>query len=339
MERFALNAWYPAAWGRDIGRELTARRVLERDIVLYRNEDGGVSALEDACPHRLAPLSLGRLCGDTVECGYHGLTFDGSGRCVHAPGMDRPGSQMKVRAFPTAQSMGIVWVWMGDPARAADTPVFHLPAYDDPAYSLVEGDALPMHSNYLNLADNLCDPTHVVYVHPTTLASRGRVETPVQHARDGRKVLTWRWVIDGPLIGVFQGLKDFPGNVDRWHYYHFHAPCVAIIDFGSAATGTGAPDGNRSDCIQMYACHFITPVDASRCVQHWLLLKNMPGTPEIDDRLKAGLRLAFNEDKRILEGIQRNEDQQRDFHRVRLGLDGSNLKMRQIVDEMIAANG
>lgn len=338
MPAYAYNAWYPLAWSRDIGHELTTRRVLEKDLVLFRTANGSLAALDDACPHRLAPLSLGTLRGDAVECGYHGLTFDCRGRCVHAPGIKSPPASFKVRSYPTAQSMGLFWVWMGDPEQAARTDVFHLPEYDDPAYSLVEGDALPVDANYLSLADNLCDPTHVVFVHKTTLASAGRETTRVQHRRQGNKVVTWRWVIDGPLIPIFEGLKAFGGNVDRWHYYHYHAPCVAVIDFGSAATGTGAPEGRRDNCVQMYACHFITPIDQRSCIQHWLVLKNSPADPAIDSRLKAGLRLAFNEDKRVLEAIQRNEDKPRQWPRIPLGIDGSSIEMRRIVEEMAATN-
>lgn len=335
---YAYNAWYPLAWSRDIGRNLNARRVLEQDIVVYRTEDGKVAALEDACPHRLAPLSLGKLKGDAVECGYHGMAFDCSGKCVSAPGMARPPSGSDVRKYPVEESMGMVWVWMGDVEKADPSLVFKMPEYDDPNFSVVEGDALLVKTNYLNLADNLCDPTHVVYVHQTTLASSGREETRVMHERNGNKMVTWRWVIDGPLIPVFEGLKDFGGNVDRWHYYHYHAPSVAVIDFGSAKTGTGAPEGNRDDCIQMYACHFITPVDKSTSVQHWLCLKNMPSDPEVDARLVAGLRLAFNEDKVVLEGIQNREDQNREWKRVNLSLDASNIKMRRIIEEMAETN-
>jgi hypothetical protein len=151
--------------------------------------------------------------------------------------------------------------------------------------------------------------------------------------------VTWRWVIDGPLMPIFEGLKDFGGNVDRWHYYHYHAPSIAVIDFGSARTGTGAPEGNRDDCIQMYACHFITPVDQRSCIQHWLCLKNSPADPVIDERLRSNLRMAFQEDKRMLEAIQRNEDKPRQWHRINLGLDGSSIKMRRIVEEMAAGNG
>lgn len=335
---YAYNAWYPLAWARDIGRTLTTRRVLEEELVVFRTEDGKVAALEDVCPHRLAPLSLGTLRGDAVECGYHGLAFDCSGKCVSAPGMARAPTGAQVRSYPIAESMGMIWVWMGDAEKADPSQVFCLPEYDDPNYSVVEGDALPVRANYLSLADNLCDPTHVVYVHKTTLASAGREETRVMHERQGNKVITWRWVIDGPLIPVFQGLKDFGGaNVDRWHYYHYHAPCIAVIDFGSARTGTGAQEGNRDDCIQMFACHFITPIDQHSCMQHWLCLKNSPADPEVDARLLSGLRLAFNEDKQVLEAIQRNEDKPREWKRINLALDASSIKMRRIVEEMAAS--
>lgn len=340
MTAYAYNAWYPLAWSRDIDRTLSARRVLEEDVVLYRTLAGEVVALEDACPHRLAPLSLGELHGDEVMCGYHGMRFDCSGNCTAAPGLQRAPANTSVYSYPIAESMGMVWIWMGDPLQADHSQVFHLPEYDSGDYSLIEGDALSVQANYLNLADNLCDPTHVVYVHKTTLASTGREETRVMHERQGNKVTTWRWVLDGPLIPMFQGLKDFDGNVDRWHYYHYHAPSIAVIDFGSAKTGTGAMEGNREDCIQMYACHFITPVDQSTCVQHWLLLKNSPSNPEVDARLRTGLRLAFNEDKQVLEAIQRNEEKtrKRGSRRINLGLDASSIKMRSVVHEMATQN-
>jgi len=336
MSKYVYDTWYPIAWSRDVGQALTARRILEVDLVLYRTAAGSVTALDDACPHKLAPLSIGTLKDDQIECGYHGLTFDCDGHCVRVPGQTTVPPSIRVRAYPTAESMGLVWVWMGQPELADTSKVFRLPQYCDPGYSVVEGDALPVAANYLSLADNLCDPSHVVYVHRTTLASAGRIETPVKHERQGNKVVTWRWVIDGPLIPIFAGLKDFGGNVDRWHYYHYYAPSIAVIDFGSARTGTGAPEGNRDDCIQMFACHFITPVDDRSCIQHWLCLKNSPADPKIDARLEADLRLAFDEDKRLLEAIQRNEDKPRSWRTIKLGIDASSIKMRRIVDEMKA---
>jgi vanillate O-demethylase monooxygenase subunit len=51
----------------------------------------------------------------------------------------------------------------------------------------------------------------------------------------------------------------------------------------------------------------------------------------------AGLRLAFNEDKAVLEAIQRNEDKPRDWKPIRIALDGSSVRMRRRVDELVAA--
>ena len=76
---YLKNAWYVAGWSKDFDRTLKAETFLGEEIVIYRREDGAPVALEDACPHRKLPLSKGNLKGDTVECGYHGLTFDCSG--------------------------------------------------------------------------------------------------------------------------------------------------------------------------------------------------------------------------------------------------------------------
>ena len=73
---FLRNCWYVAAWDHEVTDQLKPTRILGEDIVLYRRTDGAAAALEDACPHRKLPLSMGRIKGDTVECGYHGLTFD-----------------------------------------------------------------------------------------------------------------------------------------------------------------------------------------------------------------------------------------------------------------------
>ncbi|MEA3094357.1 MAG: hypothetical protein QOJ04_5699, partial [Caballeronia sp.] len=86
---FLRNAWYVAAWSSEIGDGLYPVMLLGEPVVLYRKPDGAVTALEDACPHRKLPLSMGRLQDGQIECGYHGLTFDCSGTCVRAPGMTR----------------------------------------------------------------------------------------------------------------------------------------------------------------------------------------------------------------------------------------------------------
>ena len=275
MSRFARNAWYPAGWGRDVSRAPTQRKILGELVVLYRKENGAIVALDDICPHRLAPLSMGKVKGDTLECGYHGMTFDCSGRCVRIPGQPTIPSAARVRSYPIVEQMGLAWIWMGDPALADPKDVYDLPEYHDPNWTSVEGDALAIDCNYLSLADNLCDPAHVSFVHLSTLGSSASEDIPVQSKKAENSLVTWRWILDAPAIPLMQKFGKFTGNVDRWHYYHYYTPSIAIIDFGSAPTATGAPEGRRDNSIQFFACHFITPVDESHCIDHWALCKEL----------------------------------------------------------------
>ena len=124
---FPLNAWYAAAWSHEIKRELAARTICDKDVVLYRRTDGEVAALEDACWHRLLPLSLGHLKVDQVVCGYHGLVFNSAGRCTYMPAQKTINPSACVHAYPIVERHRLVWLWPGDPALAdpAKVPDFH----------------------------------------------------------------------------------------------------------------------------------------------------------------------------------------------------------------------
>ena len=151
------------------------------------------------CPHRFAPLSMGKLKGDSIECGYHGMTFDCTGRCIRIPGQEIIPANAKVRSYPISESMGLAWIWMGAPEKAAKTAVYDLAQYHDSNWSTIEGDALPIACHYLSLADNLCDPAHVSFVHLSTLGNAASEDVPVQFEKKAEdQLLTWRWIIDGP---------------------------------------------------------------------------------------------------------------------------------------------
>ena len=82
MKPFPLNAWYAAAYDVEVKQALLARKICNQKLVMFRRKDGSVAALEDACWHRLLPLSRGRLENDEITCGYHGLVYNGDGRCT-----------------------------------------------------------------------------------------------------------------------------------------------------------------------------------------------------------------------------------------------------------------
>ena len=336
MGKYVENTWYPLAWSRDIKHELSSHRIIEKDLVLYRTSEDQVVAMDDLCPHRLLPLSMGRLKGDAVECGYHGVTFNCSGACIRVPGQDIIPRTARVRTYPTHEQMGLVWIWMGEPELANTDDIFDLPEYYSADWNVAEGDALHIRTHYLSLADNLCDPAHVNFVHLSTLGNSEGEEVKVEYEVQEKKIVTWRWINDSTPIPLFQKYGDFKGNVDRWHYYHYYAPSIAIIDFGSADAGTGAPEGNRDNCIQIYACHFMTPVDEFNTIDHWLHVKNFHADDALNKKLSDEFRTAFAEDKAVLEAIQYNEEKHPDFKKVKIAIDAAPGRMRRMVDGMLA---
>ena len=337
---FIRNCWYPAAWERDLATEAVARTILDENIVLFRTPDGNAAALDDRCPHRLLPLSQGRVTGNGLQCGYHGLTFDGSGACVAAPTQDTVPEAARIRAYPVAERLGLVWIWMGDPELADTGDIYDLPQYHDPSWGVAHGDGLYVKANYLLVCDNLCDPTHVNYVHPTTLGDPDIADTEIKYEQREWGVSTWRWTLDDQPVGFFKAFGNFDGTVDRWQIYDMHVPSTAIIDFGSAAAGTGAQDGAGEGRIQVYSCHFMTPETESSCFDYWLHVRNFePEDKSIGEGISDQFRIAFAEDKVVLENIQEEEErfaaEEKGTTRVGLDLDASAGLFRHMVDRRI----
>jgi vanillate monooxygenase len=161
---YLRNQWYCAALAHEIGKAPLGRVFLGEPVVMFRTADGTICALEDRCCHRRAPLSLGKVEGDNLRCGYHGFLYDASGRVVWVPGQDRVPPDARVRSYPIVDRHGYVWIWMGDPALAdpAKAPDFFW--NDDPAWAAWSG-YLPIACNYMLLVDNLMDLSHVPVLH------------------------------------------------------------------------------------------------------------------------------------------------------------------------------
>ena len=139
---FPLNAWYAAAYDVEVSHALLARTICNQKLVLYRRTDGEIAALEDACWHRLMPLSLGRLEGDEVVCGYHGLVYNSQGRCTFMPSQETLNPSACVRAYPVVEKHRFVWVWPGDPAKADLALVPDMHWNDDPEWARTQAEGL-----------------------------------------------------------------------------------------------------------------------------------------------------------------------------------------------------
>jgi len=128
---YLRNAWYVACTPDEIAAGPLGRTICGDRIVLFRAEGGNVSALEDFCPHRGAPLSLGTVREDgRIVCGYHGLVMGGDGKCVGMPGQRvRP----TIKSYPALERYGFVWVWPGEKSLADPSKLHHLAWAESPA--------------------------------------------------------------------------------------------------------------------------------------------------------------------------------------------------------------
>jgi phenylpropionate dioxygenase-like ring-hydroxylating dioxygenase large terminal subunit len=127
------NAWYIGAWADELGDKPSARRICGDPVVLFRDGSGRAAALADRCCHRAAPLHLGSLVEAGIQCGYHGLVFDATGRCVTIPGQKLIPQDAQVRSYPTVERDHLVWLWMGEATLADPAKIVDFPYHNDPA--------------------------------------------------------------------------------------------------------------------------------------------------------------------------------------------------------------
>jgi phenylpropionate dioxygenase-like ring-hydroxylating dioxygenase large terminal subunit len=302
---FLQNTWYVIARDDEIQQRLESRKILGTNILLYRDSEGHAVALDDACPHRKLPLSMGKLCGDTVQCGYHGLTFDASGKCISAPTQDRIPDTAVVRSYPIAERYGLLWVWMGEPQLADESKILQVEDYEDSAWGRTEGGVLECKCHYLLLLDNLLDPSHVAWVHQTSFASAGTTNVPLEMSETDDGVVVSRWInnIDPPPY--YAPMLCFSGKVDRYQHYEARMPAVAVNIGTYTQAGLGGDDDNLPEnAYRMRSYHFITPVDSNTTRYFWFQHYNTNISDQaVKQSLNDGARSAFEEDRVVLEAV------------------------------------
>ncbi|MBN9461880.1 MAG: aromatic ring-hydroxylating dioxygenase subunit alpha [Burkholderiales bacterium] len=333
---FPINAWYAAAYDVELRRELMPRTICDRRLVMYRRADGSPVALEDACWHRLLPLSKGRLVGDDVQCGYHGLVFDAGGRCVRMPSQETLNPSACVRSYPVHEKHRFIWVWPGDPALADPARIPDLHWNDDPAWA---GDGKLMHvkCDYRLVVDNLMDLTHETFVHGGSIGHEAVAEAPFEVTSTERSVTVTRWMhgIDPPPFWAEQLRK--PGPADRWQIIRFEPPCTVTIDVGVAPAGTGAPQGDRSQGVNGYVLNTITPETGTSCHYFWAFCRNYRIHEQgITQKLREGVARVFAEDEVILEAQQQAILDHPDKEFYNLNIDAGPMWARRIIARMIA---
>src|SRR5277367_4181951 len=237
---FVRNAWYVAAWADEVTEKPKARRICDQPIVLYRDAGGKAAALIDMCCHRGAPLHMGKVVEQGIECGYHGLIFGADGACVHIPGQDRIPERARVRAFPLVEQDAFLWIWMGDPAKADPATIVSYPWHNDTANWPHKHTTYPIKGSAALMVDNLMDLTHLGYVHTSTIGGNPKihVEAKMDTVRTPLGLKFTRWMLNSVPPPTYIRAVGFQGRIDRVQMFEFIAP-GAILQF-TAADEAGA---------------------------------------------------------------------------------------------------
>lgn len=334
---FVPNEWYVAALSGEIGRSLRDRQILGVGVLLYRREDGTPVALRNRCPHRSFPLSHGTIVGDTVVCGYHGLTFAADGRCVAVPSQGVVPDPLRTPAYPLVERAPFLWIWMGDPAEADPAAIPDHHWLSAPDYASFAG-YIHCRSNYVRLHENVLDLTHFPYVHGEAVGGLDYIQAPFKVAQRGDSVVITRRLEGQPVNpGYARTIGNLGHRCHRTSESWFKTPGFHIAHATIEDLDGGV--GGRTD-FHFKIIHCFTPESAHST--HYFYA-NARDTAIADAALTAAseamTRATFLEDETALELVERSwiDEDRAGYEEYSVRGDLAGLHMRRIISRRAAA--
>ena len=188
--------WYPVAFSKVTDKTLPTRVELFGEPIALWHDGDQWAAMADACPHRLAPLSEGRVDSDgQIECPYHGWTFNDRGECTKVPQLEETQAPEKVFkacggvSYAVVERQGLVWLW-GEPLKVGTAPrpdastIPTCEALDDDRFVWIDVSRdMPYSADML--LENVLDSSHVPFTHHQTISKReNAVAMPLRLTRN-----------------------------------------------------------------------------------------------------------------------------------------------------------
>lgn len=330
---YLRDCWYVAGWAADLASEPQQRVFLEEPVALFRDDTGTAHAVSGRCPHRFAPLGQGTVVEGALMCPYHGLRFDGTGRCVHNP---HPGGQLpenRLDVYPLAERHALLWIWMGDPAKADPALIPDFSWLSDPKWEAVRGATLA-EGHYELYSDNILDLSHANFVHPALVAA-AFTEGERKFWQDGETVHSEYIRLNDTLsvgIGGMLGRVGEPQDFYGWVVWH--APAVLYFDFR-----TGPPGTPREHCTLLPSIHAFTPETPDSTHYFWATARDFAlGDAEFTAGMRAALEFAFEQEDMPLIRDSHRLMRGADFWELRplvLGGDGGGVRARRMLQRLI----
>lgn len=341
--RLPTDQWFVIASTDEVTDTPLGRTVCGEEIVLFRQADGSVAALADRCPHRSYPLSLGTVADGQLQCGYHGLTFSGEGRCVWAPNQDKIPSRADVGTYPLHETGPWIWVWIGDPDHPDVSSPPEVPWMSEPGWRVLHGME-PLAARYGLLVDNLLDLSHETYLHAGHIGTPEVAATPIDTLLDdetGTVRVSRRMaaVECPPFYSTTTGMQT---PIDRWQDIEYSPVCLYVLHSRIAPAGV-APhdDGSDPDAAHLKVLYGITPSTEHATLDFWALCRDFAVDDEsIDPGMAEMQRTVVLQDVVALDlleqTLERQERRPEGVSEVSLKIDTGALAARRLIQEQLA---
>lgn len=256
---YLMQQWYVAATTQEVGSEtLLHRKLLGTSVLLYRDEAGIAVAMHDRCPHRFAPLSMGKKEGSEIICPYHGLRFNTGGFCTHNPhGKGALPPKPVVRTFPVVEKYGFLWIWMAEQAADhARLPDF--PALDEGHAEGIGHTYMRLPVNYRMILDNVMDLSHVDHVHGEIISTRGQLSPLIPKLEESETSVSasWEWQQTPPILILNQFLPRPEDAARHWIKVIWTVPGNIQLSLFCAQDETPVLEGPGQ-----FDLHSVTPED------------------------------------------------------------------------------
>ena len=239
---YPFRQWWMIAYSWEVTRSILGRTILGERVVLYRTNAGEAIVMSGICPHRMYPMEKGQLVGDSIQCGYHGIRYDKSGRCDLVP-TQKSAVPASLRRYPVAEIGGSIWVWTGE-SELADPglmpPLARMGIGAD-GWKVVETDG-PIHleGRYTLLIDNLLDLSHATFIHSDTIPGAELLaKLPCEVLKDDKSYNNRRVARNIPSNPFIRALfPDFDGMMDEQFDAEYFGPGLVRTGGDFLVSGT-----------------------------------------------------------------------------------------------------
>lgn len=281
--------WYVVCTSHSLRQKPLSVTLFDIPIVLFRGARGEAGALLDRCPHRNAPLSVGAVKGENLQCGYHGWEFDIQGECRKVPGLAHESmpAGFRTQRFAVREQQGFIWLY-ATPDVVTDREPFRFPLVAERSYTTVSKE-LEVEAGLHATAENALDVPHTAYLHGglfrTAAGPRKQIEVVVSRYHDRVEA---EYIGEQRPSGI-AGRLLAPRQGTVWHVDRFILPCIAQIEY------------RLGDTTHLSITNALTPVSDDR-TRLFTVVSFRVGLPAwmISPAIRPILQRIFHQDAFIL---------------------------------------